>query len=298
VFKRVFGDRNDTQALGDLLSAIMKIPRKSFEQIQILDSFLNRTKKNEKLCILDINARMTDGTEINIELQLISKKNFIQRVIYYLGKRIVSQLGRGHDYEELKPVVSINIVDYPMFPQDEDYHHTFHLRKEHTGTKLTDLIRIDFLELPKAALHKGEDEMEQFWMDFFNSETEEDMNLLARRKPEIFEHPVATVRYMSLGKSIQYHYDRWMMAKYDRKYELEFAHDEGLDEGVARGIEQGVAQGIEQGVAQGIEQGVAQGIEQTFTLLKLLAADNRPEDAIRCRTDLAFYHALCLEYHI
>lgn len=58
LFKKLFGDENDNELLIGLLNAILKI---DIVNITIENEKLNRFKKEEKLGVLDIKAKMANG---------------------------------------------------------------------------------------------------------------------------------------------------------------------------------------------------------------------------------------------
>jgi predicted transposase/invertase (TIGR01784 family) len=59
------------------------------------------------------------------------------------------QLKEGQPFQELRKTIAINILDFNYIEVDS-YHTVFHLREEdHPEYKLTDVLEIRFLELPK-----------------------------------------------------------------------------------------------------------------------------------------------------
>ena len=91
----------------------------------------------------------------------------------------------------------------------------------------------------------------QMWMDFLNSNAEDDETLdrLAKDSP-VMEKAVAVLRRMSADEK--------------ELYEIEQRDKALRDEVSARKYErqQGFAQGVEKGIKQGLNQGIKQGAEK------------------------------------
>lgn len=66
--------------------------------------------------------------------------------MYSRSNREVDRLGKPYEIQ----VVNIAILDFRLF-DDEKAQHTFKLLEEQSKSELTEGVRIDYLELPKAA---------------------------------------------------------------------------------------------------------------------------------------------------
>ena len=73
----------------------------------------------------------------------------------------------------------------------------------HRHAKLTDKLRIDFLELPKAKENKTNTKLQE-WLDFLNVTTEEGLDMLEKNtvNPTIMHKAVAVVRQMSADEQL------------------------------------------------------------------------------------------------
>ena len=75
-FKLLFGGK-ETRHLISLLNAVFAnkgIPRK-IRTLAIIDPHLERNEEADKGSVLDIKAQLSDGTEILIEMHLLSQKS-------------------------------------------------------------------------------------------------------------------------------------------------------------------------------------------------------------------------------
>ena len=57
-------------------------------------------------------------------------------------------------------------------------------------------------------------------------------------------------------------YLREMNTERDRRNQMQYQYDMGLEEGIEQGFDKGVEKGIEIGFGQGLEKGVMRGIEK------------------------------------
>lgn len=156
--------------------------------------------------------------------------------MFYWAKVYTEELQKNDDYVNLKNVIAINVIDFNLFDCKE-YHSTFKIFEEHRQELLTDKLRIDFLELKKAKKERGiMTDKKQMWMDFLNSNAEDDETLdrLASGS-SVMQKAVAVLRQMSVDEK--------------ELYEIEQREKIIRDEVSARAYErqQGIAQGEKQG---------------------------------------------------
>ena len=74
----------------------------------------NRENPEDKLGILDLQLDVNDNEKVDVEIQLLKKDNFKNRLIYYMSKLIAKQMKRGFKYDELKRVVIVAIIDFEL----------------------------------------------------------------------------------------------------------------------------------------------------------------------------------------
>ena len=60
----------------------------------------------------------------------------------------IEQLKSGDKFSKLKKTIAINILDFESLPV-EKFHSSFHIIEDETGIKLTDVMEVHFLEMPK-----------------------------------------------------------------------------------------------------------------------------------------------------
>ena len=143
VFKRVFGHIGNEEITKNFLSCILrqKISHIELEKNPILEKDLI----DDKVGILDIKAEINQNTNVDIEMQIIDKKNSAQRIMFYCAKLFIKSLKTGKNYSSLKKSISILIADYELDELKEipKYITKWNVREEdYSKIILTDVMEI------------------------------------------------------------------------------------------------------------------------------------------------------------
>ncbi|WP_432632666.1 Rpn family recombination-promoting nuclease/putative transposase [Brachyspira sp.] len=204
-----FGLKGDEDLLLSFINAIMIDSNfATFVSVEIINPFNLSEKANNKESIVDLKAVTEDGIIVIIEIQTYSTKNFFERTLYYWSKNYSSTLKKGDDYPELKPVISINLIDDILFDKTDKRMHTCYLLKEKNSNKiLTDHIQLHYVEIPK--FDKNDDIKKELknWILFLKSNKEEDMSQLLK-EDTIFEKAMKKYNYFTDNKDLLNEYDK------------------------------------------------------------------------------------------
>lgn len=73
----------------------------------------------------------------------------IKRSLYYWGKLYTSQLQKGMPYSALHKTITINLLNFVMFQEYEDFHTTGKLWNIQQQKPLSDDIEVHVVEIPK-----------------------------------------------------------------------------------------------------------------------------------------------------
>jgi predicted transposase/invertase (TIGR01784 family) len=180
IFGKTFGEKGDEEQLLSLLNAILrKSGRPKLTEIEIVEQ---RTFTAEiigdKTSILDVRAKASDNTRINIEVQLRDYGNMDKRSLFYWSKEYATGLNKGEEYDALNAVIAINIVNFEVVALP-DFHTTFHLREDtHKDYILTDALEIHFIDVKKFnALTEKDVKNDPLhrWLTFFDQNTPENV---------------------------------------------------------------------------------------------------------------------------
>lgn len=205
VFKKIFGNAKNTDILADFLATVLGIGVDEITSIEILDNEMIPETLASKFSRLDLKLTLNGKTSVNIEIQVLNYSNYKERTLFYWAKVYTEELQKSEDYVNLKNVIAINIIDFNLFDCKE-YHSTFKIFEEHRQELLTDKLRIDFLELKKAKKERGiMTDKKQMWMDFLNSNAEDDETLDSlATKSTVMKKAVAVLRQMSADEKELY----------------------------------------------------------------------------------------------
>lgn len=112
----------------------------------------------EKAERLDVNCKIDDGSQVNLEMQAShmmedvdgQHRNLKGKSIYYLTDLHSSQPAKGlRRCDRLARSYQIPFCSYTVFPNTPDYVTSFSLRHDTTGELLSDAINLTFVELSK-----------------------------------------------------------------------------------------------------------------------------------------------------
>ena len=104
--------------------------------------------EHEKLSKLDILAQTNRGTQIDIEVQVLKHSYLSERFLYYWAGLYGSQLKEKEQYTQLKPTISIILLDFDYLPETA-WHNIYHICNDLSKQRLTDHFAMHFIEIKK-----------------------------------------------------------------------------------------------------------------------------------------------------
>lgn len=228
VFKLLFGDIKHKERLISLLSSILRLPQETFAGIEISNTELPKLFNDDKMGILDIRAKLADGKQVNIEIQVIPSGFMPERTLFYWAKMYTSQIKEGDTFTNLKECITINIVDYAFLPVNK-MHTQFHLTEDTTGHRLTEILEIHFCELKKLRSEMELNDMDDpsvDWMRFIGAKTKGEMEMLAQ-KNEAIKDAFNYLKIISQDEDKRLAYEARQMWLMDQRTREEIAREEG-----------------------------------------------------------------------
>ena len=171
------------------------------------DKELHREKPDDKLGILDLQIDVNDSEKVDVEIQLIEKSDFTERILFYLSKLFYSQVNRGEMYFEAKRTVLIAIIDYSLELTREikKIETIWNLRENNQPQlKLTDLIELHIIELNKVTefYKNNPNSLKAQWMLFLENPDSMEVKKIMEKNEEIKEATVI-VHEMSQDEKMQ-----------------------------------------------------------------------------------------------
>ena len=263
VFKRVFGYKGNEQITKNFLSCILgqKVSDIELEKNPILEKDLI----DDKVGILDIKAEINKNTNVDIEMQIIDKKNSAKRILFYCAKLFIRSLKSGKDYNSLKKTISILIADYELDELKEvrKYLTKWNIREEdYSKIILTDAMEIYIIEIGKFKKYQGTKRYKELdsWIKFIENPEVIDMS----NKEIVMAKKV-------LDEISQDEHERYL-AEMREKYILDqnateaAGYDKGLKEGHKKGIEEGIKEGHKKGVEEGKKEIAKKMLEEKLDI--------------------------------
>ena len=192
----------------------------------------------------DVTLSIIDTADVTIEMQLAEPNDFLKRMHYYLDDVYLSNYNRnssrGERYATLKPVISLNILDFVLFTDDDRALRSFSYRDDQTGAPLESNVRvkqsgrplkqIGFFELQKSGIA---DSAVADWRDFIKTGV---------------PNPGASKAIQEAAKIVQYQNlapeEREVIDTVEKTIDTYYAL-------LARAEEIGLSQGHAQGLAEG-----------------------------------------------
>lgn len=159
-----------------LLNSILREPVSSIELN--CNTILEKDLFDDKLCILDIRAKINNCIDCNIEMQLVDQKNIEKRILFYLSKMYSQNINKSQNYSEIKKCISILFTDFNIkkFKSIHKYITRWNFREEkYSKTILTNSVEIYIIELPKIAKYSENLQLDS-WVKFISNVGDINMN--------------------------------------------------------------------------------------------------------------------------
>lgn len=241
-FKKIFGSPENVPILIGLLNAILKLAN-PIVHVEILNPFSYQDFADDKLIVLDIRARDSAGRWLNIEMQVSVFTGLLQRLVYYACTLYVDQLGAGQNYADLRPAISICLLNKILFRDASTPHHRFRLADPEHEMEISDSIEVHTIELTKYNLSEetiSEATSIEQWAFFFLFADRYEPERLRKLLPGVeFQRAITVIEAIAAKTEDRVMYDQREKAQRDYQWALDGARQEGRQEGREEGLEVG-----------------------------------------------------------
>lgn len=227
---------------------------------------------------VDVRAKLHDGTEVIIEIQIRKQQYFLNRFHYYLANQLVEnvqklrQQGQTHKmYEQMEPVYGIAILEKSLLLDEEVAINKYWLTNSRSGKQLKayykngkhqNLLQVAFLELDKYNKDENLTDAGRQWLEFFG-------NLPFTKAPsQAVAHADSLLDSSSWTKEEKTMIDERIRIQENYDMTLETAIDEAREEGLEQGRKQLVCEMISRGTTpELISEMTGLSLEKIETLL-------------------------------
>ena len=236
-FKRLLGDKNKKSLTLNFLNSILdRDANNYFTDITFLDKDNEPETIDGKLSKLDIRADMNDGTQIEIEVQVLPFKLMAERSLYYWSKIYAEQLGKGERYKKLKKTIAINLLNFDYLTDEKDWHNIYRLLNAKSYRKLTDHMEIHFAEIPKFKLKDiRKMRASETWIAYFSGNYDDkELEELSMNKP-IMKEVMDFERSFLMDKMQRREYEQREKALRDYYSYMGESYEDGYDKGYDKG---------------------------------------------------------------
>ena len=152
-FRKIFGNDSKKKALISFLNAVIDLPKNE----QIIDVEITNPYQLGKLSSgksipsfngIDVKAKDEKGNIFIVEMQVAEFDFFHKRILYYTSQSYVSQIDKGVQYDKLKPVYFIGILEFEI-GQNSNYFSRHKVLDVETKEQIIQDVEFNFIELPK-----------------------------------------------------------------------------------------------------------------------------------------------------
>ena len=165
-FKKVFGEHPNLVA--SLLNSLLPLPAgEEIGEVEYMSSELVPRTYFGKTSLVDVCCKTKDGRQFIVEMQMFWTADFKDRVLFNSAKVYVDQLERAEDFNRLRPVYSLNLVDEAFEKDVPEFIHHYQMVHDKYTNKILEGFHLVFVELPKFKPRTiAERKMAVLWLRF------------------------------------------------------------------------------------------------------------------------------------
>ena len=294
LFKYVFGANERKHITIGFLNAVLnREGANAIKDIEFHNVEFVPQREEERSARIDIFAIIDDKESVDIEVQCMNYQNMEKRSLFYWAHMFLhskNSLKRARPFIDIKPAIAINILAYSFLPGENPLS-KYTLHNEESMHKLTDVIQLYFLEVPKLIKHPAKDmNFLERWLGFLSKKfTKEEKEAIAMEEPLIKDAMDAVELFMSDETSYRQYLAR-QSAIWDYNSDMTAYREKGRVEGIKKGR----AEGIKKGRAEGREEGE----NKLLRLIDALYNVGRQDDIAKLYADKNLREKLYKEFNI
>lgn len=148
-FRKIFGNDSKKKSLISFLNAVIDLPKnEQVIDVEITNPYQLGRLSGGKSTIVDVKAKDEKGNIFIVEMQVAEFDFFHKRILYYTSQSYVSQINKGVQYDKLRPVYFIGILEFEI-GQNPNYFSRHKVLDVETKEQVIQDVEFNFIELPK-----------------------------------------------------------------------------------------------------------------------------------------------------
>ena len=232
------------------------------QELISLDSSIYPSSFSKKQITLDLRLKLNTGENINVEMQSLSQKAFLERILFYWARLYTEDLKRGDSYEKLYPAYSLVFTNFDVLPSKlKDYVNSFSIRLDKKPyEELTDHLKIVIVELSKFSYESVQNLDKKASWCYVLKESER----IGERELEILSErglggAMALLKNVSEDDRLRYEQESRDKFLFDLHWDKIYKFEEGMQKGLQKGRQEGRKEGKEEGIQKGLQKGRQEG---------------------------------------
>ena len=186
IFKNLFSAKRNEDLLVDFLESILQIKIEKIEAQKEVEPEIHNIE--EKQGRLDIKATVNDELIVDVEMQNIDYKDTEKRAVFYAGCLIRDCIKPREDYQNIKDIAVIWILDYELENENKEYFtETMTVDRKYCKYEIIRGVKYYFIELPKfrrMVTNKLETNLEN-WLAFIDYKRKDLMEMAMNKNEKI-----------------------------------------------------------------------------------------------------------------
>ena len=228
IFKHVFSNED---ILKDFLEAILN---KDINTIKIDKQYnLQKINFSDKELYLDVKATINNEEIIVLEMQKIKDPDFINRLVLYISAINREQIETAEEYDKLKKVYGLAILNYIMRKDIEKYHTIWSMTEEsNLKYKLEETPSIHMMELTKFKnMNPKLENSADLWLAYIEGTNPEWVKKAMKENKYIEEAEKIRQDFLADEKN-RLLIDKYEIWKLDERSKEKRAEEKGFDNGI------------------------------------------------------------------
>lgn len=178
--------QRSNSALKGLICSLLHLDDENVTSVCITNPIELGAPVDAKKFFLDIKISLNNHSIVHLEMQVVNQYNWTERSLSYLC-RTFDSLKSGEEYQLVKPVVQIGLLDYTLFPEYPEFYATYEFINVKNYHLYSDKLRLCVLDLSRIDLATDEDRLYQidYWASLFKSATWEEIKMIAKDNTHI-----------------------------------------------------------------------------------------------------------------